>query len=227
MPAKVVRVWLGAFGVALHLQTGGMCFPLIEHGALFPIFAIHRVHEHAPTRRTALSDALPNVPQGTGFIDRMKGKAKEIVGSLMGNDELVDEGRLHEQKADAEQTAQKEAAAAAQTAAEAELISKERELAAERERLVAEAAEAAERDRLEHERATAHADLERAAATQKAAVERTERAELNAVAVDEVEAIKQQQSIEREADRVENAAEQARRRAAVLEAAQNDEDAGA
>ena len=78
-----------------------------------------------------MSDPNPNVPLSTGFMDRVKGKAKEIVGSVTGNDDLVDEGRLHEQKADAEQTAQKEAAAAAQTTAEAELVGKERELAAE------------------------------------------------------------------------------------------------
>ncbi|RPI12001.1 MAG: CsbD family protein, partial [Actinobacteria bacterium] len=64
-----------------------------------------------------MSDPNPNVPLSTGFIDRVKGKAKEIFGSFTGDDDLVDEGRLHEQKADAERTAQKEAAAATQAAA--------------------------------------------------------------------------------------------------------------
>ena len=113
-----------------------------------------------------MNDALPNVPQPTNFIDRVKGKAKEIVGSVVGNDDLVDEGRLHEMKADAEQAAQKEAATAAQTAAEAELISKEREWLPRRQ-LIAEGAEAAARDRLEREAAMAGADLEREAATRR------------------------------------------------------------
>ena len=54
-----------------------------------------------------MSHPNPNVPISTSFIDRVKGKAKEIFGSVTGNDDLVDEGRLHEQKADAEQAARR------------------------------------------------------------------------------------------------------------------------
>ena len=36
-----------------------------------------------------------------GFVERLKGQAKQVAGSVIGNDDLKHEGELHEHKADA------------------------------------------------------------------------------------------------------------------------------
>ena len=40
--------------------------------------------------------------QVRALVDKITGKAKEVAGSVLGNDDLKEEGQLHQQKADAE-----------------------------------------------------------------------------------------------------------------------------
>src|SRR5215207_11513770 len=78
----------------------------------------------------AVSEAVPNVRPGSGVVDRVVGKTKEVVGSATDNEDLREEGVLQQQKAAVEEQARKDAADAALSTAEADLTSKERELAA-------------------------------------------------------------------------------------------------
>jgi uncharacterized protein YjbJ (UPF0337 family) len=174
-----------------------------------------------------LNDAVPNVPRGGGLVDRVMGKAKDVIGSITGNDQLRQEGALHQEKADAEHEAQRRATTADQIAAEAEVTSKAQELAAERDRLLAEEAEAAERDRLERESAQRQAKVEHDAATRQRAADRDDQAAKVAVASQEAAALNERQASVQSADRIEQEAQQARRRAEALDAAQSAHDEGA
>src|SRR4051794_33947083 len=87
-----------------------------------------------------------------GLAGRVAGKAKEAVGSALGNDEVAREGRLQQAAADAERDAHDARTEAEQAQSEAELA--ERRAANEKERLELEneleteqREEAAERDR--------------------------------------------------------------------------------
>jgi uncharacterized protein YjbJ (UPF0337 family) len=58
--------------------------------------------------------ANPNTPEDTagGPLGKLAGKAKELTGSALGNDELAREGRLQQAQAEAETDAAQEAAEA-------------------------------------------------------------------------------------------------------------------
>ena len=172
------------------------------------------------TEESTLTD-MPKVPEGSGLMDRVLGKVKEVVGTVTGNQDLRDEGRLHEDKAEAERQAQIESAAAAQLSAEAEMASNEAELAAERQRLVAEEIDAAERKRLEREAAAAESRVEAVHDARRDAVDRAEHIEKAAASSHERAAAVDHQAAERLADQVAAEAEESRRRAATLAAEQH------
>ena len=109
-----------------------------------------------------------------GALGRMAGRAKEVAGSALGNDELAREGRLQQAGADTEREAREEAAEARQAQREADLQAAKDETRHEREQLQAEQAElererAIERDRAraESQAVTEQAQEERAADTQR------------------------------------------------------------
>jgi uncharacterized protein YjbJ (UPF0337 family) len=113
-----------------------------------------------------------------GALGRIAGKAKEVAGSALGNDELAREGRLQQAGVDAEREARDEAAEARQAQEQADLQAAKDETKHEREELQAEQAQvererAIERDRAraESEAAAEQAQQERAADAQRGAGE--------------------------------------------------------
>lgn len=75
---------------------------------------------------------------GGGFVDRLKGKVKQLGGAVVDDEQLRREGELHEEKADAVEQARRLDAGAAQERAEAEIVARERELAVESQELTVE-----------------------------------------------------------------------------------------
>src|SRR3954447_20513917 len=79
-----------------------------------------------PTHRPPSSIARRTMP-GTsetpagGLFGKLKGKAKETLGSLTNNRDLATEGQLEQDKADAAREAQRRDAEAAQTESQAEV----------------------------------------------------------------------------------------------------------
>jgi uncharacterized protein YjbJ (UPF0337 family) len=57
----------------------------------------------------------------SGIVEGVKGKAKEVAGAATGKDELRDEGRAQQDKADAEREVAEKEAAAEKARAEAEV----------------------------------------------------------------------------------------------------------
>src|SRR4051794_19902855 len=106
-----------------------------------------------------MSDGIPE--SGGGFVERVKGKAKKVAGSVIGDDALREEGELHERKADATKDAARLDAQAEQERERAEITARERELAAKEQRLSAEEAAELREARLERERRETELRLER------------------------------------------------------------------
>ena len=65
----------------------------------------------------------PETPEDTsgGLVGKIAGKAKEVAGSLVGNDDLAREGRLQQAQSEAEADAARREAEAQQRRAEADL----------------------------------------------------------------------------------------------------------
>jgi uncharacterized protein YjbJ (UPF0337 family) len=163
-----------------------------------------------------MSNAVPDVPDEGQLADRIKGKTKQVVGAVVGDDDLKAEGALQTAKADAAAKARRDADEAARVTAKADIATRQSELRVEQATIAAERAEAAERARLEREEAAAEARIESAAEAQESAVQR--QAALQKAAADrkQVSAIRSRLDAEAEAHRIERAAEQARRNAAML-----------
>jgi uncharacterized protein YjbJ (UPF0337 family) len=168
-----------------------------------------------------MSDAVPTPPEDRGLLDRVAGKAKEIAGGVLGNNDLRDEGRLQQAKVEAGAEARDAAEAAERQAAKADLTTRERELEVERHRIAAEEAEAVEREQLERQRALAHANVEREAQLREAAVERQAEAQQAAIDRKEAGALADRLDAEAAARQTEQQAEQAKRTAAALDNATN------
>src|SRR5687767_1404843 len=107
-----------------------------------------------------MSNAVPEVPDEGGFADRLKGKTKQILGSVVGDEDLKAEGELQTAKADAAEQARKAAEEAARETAKAEITARSNELRAERAQIAAEEAEAIERDALARKEAIEEARVE-------------------------------------------------------------------
>lgn len=84
------------------------------------------------------------------FIERIKGKAKELAGHVTGNKDLAREGELHQAKAEQLEDVKRQEAEAEQRKEEADLNRRARELELEEKRLVAD--EAAARQAADAER---------------------------------------------------------------------------
>jgi uncharacterized protein YjbJ (UPF0337 family) len=157
---------------------------------------------------------------GGGPLDRLKGKVKEVAGSILGNQDLREEGQLHQARANAEQEAQREAAQADQRQTEAQLAIKEKELAAERQQLMAEQAAESDRQRVEHDRRQAERQIERDFTQREAALDNEKQSQQWATIQAEAAALRERHDAEADAGRIDQAAEQARHAAARLDTAQ-------
>lgn len=114
-------------------------------------------------------------PTGGSIVDKVKGKAKEAVGTVIGDDQLVAEGKLHEAKAAAADDAVELSQTAAQKQAEADLTAREKDTAAELKRVSAEADAAAAEKTIQSAKQSREAQAARDAATAKANVAATKR----------------------------------------------------
>ena len=153
------------------------------------------------------------------YLERVKGKAKRVAGSVFGDEELKREGELHERKADAVKDAARLDDEAAQERAGAEITARERELAAEEQRLVAEESAELREARLEREWRESEARVEREHAQREMAVERQAQAQEATVDADEARAAAARAERLRSATRIEKEADKARATAEVLDSA--------
>ncbi len=99
-----------------------------------------------------MSDTDADPGATAGLVERLKGTAKSVAGTLTGNDDLKREGELHHEKVAAAETAAELQAAAAREQAKADLVSREREIEIERQRVAAQAAADLREQDLERER---------------------------------------------------------------------------
>ncbi len=168
-----------------------------------------------------MSNAVPEVPDEGGLAERVKAKTKQIIGSVIADEDLKAEGELQEAKADAAVQAREDAASAEVATAKADIETRTNELRVERAQIAAEEAEAIERARLERETAVAEARVEKSAAVQEAAAQRQATAQEAAVDAKETRAVMERLEAEADVQEIERRAEQARRNAAALDNAQN------
>lgn len=147
-------------------------------------------------------------------FDKVAGKAKEVVGAVIGNEDLAQEGELQQEKARAGKAAVELTAEAEQREAEAELKAEVTQNRLEQQQVAADLAERTREQQLERERAEKQAAVEREALAREAALQRehaaAERvidAQESEVVVDLVEDVSAAADIEREAKQAERAAE--------------------
>ncbi|MCV7421361.1 CsbD family protein [Mycobacterium yunnanensis] len=103
-----------------------------------------------------------------GLIDSVKGKAKEVVGSLTGNDSLTAEGQLEQTQASARKEANAADAVADAESEQARAQAADAAGRAERQRIAAEADAATAQQAAARERAAEKQAAERAAASETA-----------------------------------------------------------
>jgi uncharacterized protein YjbJ (UPF0337 family) len=117
-----------------------------------------------------------------GLLGKAAGRAKEIVGSALGNDQLDREGRLQQAQVEAEEEAIERDQKAEEKDAEAKLSIARAETEAERRELEQELARMSEEERIEREReqdkrqaGAAHAEEMRQASGLEREADRAER----------------------------------------------------
>ena len=154
-----------------------------------------------------------------GVVDRLKGKAKQVAGSVLDDKDLEREGELHEEKADAAQEAKRRKAEAVQERDEADLVARERDLKIEEERLAAEETADARKAGAERDRGEEEQRIERDHAERKADAARHEQGRQAQITADEQRAARERAQARREASDVEDEAEQARSTAEMLDRA--------
>lgn len=154
-----------------------------------------------------------------GFVERLKGKAKQVAGNVLDDDLLKTEGHLQEAKVDAGEEAKARTAEAEAEAQRADLLAREKEISVERQRLATEEAAETREAKLERERLAEEQRIEREHAAKEAAVERQERAQEAAIASDEMKAAQERSIDLREASALEAEAERARATADALDRA--------
>ena len=150
----------------------------------------------------------PETPKFTrgGLAGKLAGRAKEMAGSAVGNEDLAREGRLQQAQVEAEGDAQIAAERAKQAEAEAELQAERAENEIERERLENEIAAREREEKIERDRLAAEQAAQSAAQREQAQTSAKQRLQ------------------ERGADLVERAA-QAERIAAAQQTARLDKQA--
>lgn len=158
-------------------------------------------------------------PEGTNatghtVFDKVAGKAKEVVGAVIGDEDLAQEGELQQAKARAAKAAVDLSAEAEQREAEAQLKAELTQNQIEQQQVDADLAERTRETQLEHERAAAQTEIEGEAREREAALRRQHASEERVidaqeedVVVDLVDDASAAAGIEREAERAEKAAE--------------------
>ena len=161
---------------------------------------------------------MEDTAKAGSLADRFKGKAKELAGSLLGNEDLQREGRLHHAKADAEDIAAERASEAAAEAERARLLQAEQDLAVEERQVAAEELAADREERLEEKRSEEEQGVERADAARRAQADLREAQLAAAIDRDENRAVIEKLQVDREAADAERRAEQARAAASQIAA---------
>ncbi len=157
----------------------------------------------------------------SGLLDRVKGKAKRVLGSITQDEALEREGEMHEQRADATREAHRLDTEAREEQEVADLVDREQELTVEEARLAAEETAAVREERLERERATNEQNLAREEAQRKAAAVEAERAVEASIDHDEREAVRERVRAQQVPDALESDAQHAREAADQLQRAVN------
>lgn len=164
-------------------------------------------------------------PEGTNasghtVFDKVAGKAKEVVGTVIGDETLVEEGELQQRKAATAKTAAELAAEAEQREAQAEVTAEQAANRVEQQRVAAELAERTRVQQLERERTEAEAAIEREAAQREVALERQHAVEERVLDARETEVVVDLADDAREAAAIELEAKRANAAADALESAQ-------
>ena len=160
----------------------------------------------------------------TGVLDKLTGKAKQVVGNIIGNETLAEEGALQERKADTAEHASRLAADAEQTKHEADLMAKEEQNRLEQARVQAELAEHTRSDEIEREARAERAAVAAEAARKETAAAQQERAEHASLDRKEVDVVAERIDGTQEAAQIEQDARRAEATAEALDAAQHDLD---
>jgi uncharacterized protein YjbJ (UPF0337 family) len=154
-----------------------------------------------------------NAAGRTGF-DRFAGKTKQVVGNIIGDDTLTEEGELQQRKAETAKEAVELTAEAEQREAEARVKAEQSTNRLAQQRVAVELAERQRIARLEQERATTDASIDREAARREEDLDRQHAAEErildmneSAVVVDLVDDASDAAQLELEAKRAETAAD--------------------
>lgn len=156
---------------------------------------------------------------GSGLTDRIKAKAKTAAGRVLGNDDLVHEGALHDQKADALDEARQLEESAEERQAAADRAERQRQIDAERAELAVESAADARQQRIDADAAQAEETIEQQRAQKERGIEAKASAEEQAAARAEADAVRDHGVEQRTAAELEEEAQRAETAADLLDAA--------
>jgi uncharacterized protein YjbJ (UPF0337 family) len=165
-------------------------------------------------QRTA---SRPQAEARQGLVENVVGRTKELVGIVMGDDRLANEGQVQQAKGEElREAATAEAIADQQRRrAEQEFVEEERKLAQRRAEVERE--EAAKEARIEQEKAARKAQVDRETEARKAAADRAAEVEHAQVDRKEAEVIQKRAAKVTKATQKQKAADAARTTAEVLE----------
>ena len=156
-----------------------------------------------------------------GLFDKLAGKAKQAVGSLVGDDTLAAEGELQQEKVDKADEARRLSAEAEQAERESDLAADQEANRLAQQRVQAELDERARRQELEREEHAAKAEVAQEAVRREATVERQEQLEEAVLDRKEVDVVAAHIDGAQEAAEIDQEARQAEAAAEALQAAQS------
>ena len=151
------------------------------------------------------------------FLDKVKGKVKEVAGKVTGDDQLAHEGRLDQKHAAATQDAARLEEQAEQRQTEADLAEAKADNEAERARLQAKQEQAAREAQVEREQQAAEQQVEQQFEQREDAVERQAQAQQSAAARQQAEAARERAEKVADAAREEKLADAAETNAALID----------
>jgi len=157
------------------------------------------------------------IPPSSGPLDKLKGKAKAVAGSVLGNDTLATEGKLEQDAAAKSDEARQQAAAAAQAEAKAEVEGAVHANAVETQRIEAERLEVERAAQIDREREMAEAQTEAVHDRRETQVEQQAELDRQAAAREANDAVGDRVSAEQDAARLEAQAKAARNAAETLD----------
>lgn len=157
-----------------------------------------------------------------GVFDKLAGKAKQAVGTLVGNDALAREGELQEKKVDTAQEAKILATEADQAERQSALTAEQEANRLDQQRVQAELDERARLAQIDRDEQDAKAAVAQEAARREAAVERQEQLEEAVLDRKEVDVVAERIDGAQEAAEIAEEARNAEAAAEALQAAQRD-----